>query len=153
MKSEGIDSRFRSELMSRTERSATKVKLQVRVETTGRVSKETDSLIAASNRIVRLFLAPLARTQTFFETRGFMKALIGTEDQILSFMAFGSNVSVMRSLGQMDRPPNSPFSSISGTSFRLPSAVESWIFFFVRSDSLNLPFSDTIPRNRNYRSI
>lgn len=152
MKSEGIDSRFRSELMSRTERSATKVKLQVRVETTGRVSKETDSLIAASDRIVRLFLAP-SLGRKCFSRRGFMKALIGSEDQILSFMAFGSNVSVMRSLGQMDRPANSPLSFIFGTSFSLPSAVESWIFFFVRSDSLNLPFSDTIPRNRNYRSI
>src|SRR5262249_36810411 len=46
-----------------------------------------------SYRIARLPMAAVLRMRTLSETRGFMKALIGGDDRILGFTAFGAEAS------------------------------------------------------------
>ncbi|QVL31686.1 FAD-dependent oxidoreductase [Telmatocola sphagniphila] len=250
MKSEGIDIMFRSELMSVTGRSGTKVKLKVRSETSEKIVEATDILIAAGRspntdrlnlsqanieldsrgfvqvneklqtsasdvwamgdcagspqfthvgyddyrvvlsnltggsrttkgrlipyclftdpelahvgmtesqamkknipyRIVRLSMAAVPRMQTLSETRGFMKALIGTEDQILGFTVFGAEASEMMAVMQMAMLASLPYTFIIETIFTHPTAAEGLIFLFTKGTWLNPQFSNMLPEIEN----
>jgi pyruvate/2-oxoglutarate dehydrogenase complex dihydrolipoamide dehydrogenase (E3) component len=53
-----------------------------------------------SYRIARMPMAMVLRTHTLSETRGFVKALIGPDDHILGFTAFGAGASELMAVAQ-----------------------------------------------------
>lgn len=75
----------------------------------------------------RLATAPMAavlRTRTHSETRGFLKALVGDDDRLLGFTAFGVEASELMVAAQMAMLGNMTYTAVRDTIFAHPTAAE-----------------------------
>jgi pyruvate/2-oxoglutarate dehydrogenase complex dihydrolipoamide dehydrogenase (E3) component len=77
-----------------------------------------------SYRIARMPMAMVFRAMTLSETRGFIKALIGDDDRILGFTAFGVEASEMMVAAQTAILAGIPYTVLRDTIWTHPTAAE-----------------------------
>jgi pyruvate/2-oxoglutarate dehydrogenase complex dihydrolipoamide dehydrogenase (E3) component len=75
-------------------------------------------------RIVRMPMNLVLRTRTLSQTRGFMKALIGADDRILGFTAFGAEASEPMAVIQTAMLGGMPYTALRDAIFTHPTAAE-----------------------------
>jgi len=83
-----------------------------------------------SYRIARMPMANVLRARTLSETRGFMKALIGNDDRILGFTAFGVEGSELMAAVQTAMIGRLPYTSLRDAIWTHPTAAEGLIGLF-----------------------
>jgi pyruvate/2-oxoglutarate dehydrogenase complex dihydrolipoamide dehydrogenase (E3) component len=83
-------------------------------------------------RIVRLPMSLVLRTRTLSQTRGFAKALIGADDRILGFTAFGAEASEMMAVVQTAMLGGMPYTALRDAIFTHPTAAEGLVSLFGR---------------------
>jgi pyruvate/2-oxoglutarate dehydrogenase complex dihydrolipoamide dehydrogenase (E3) component len=84
-------------------------------------------------RIARLPMAMVLRTHTLSQTRGFMKALIGADDRILGFTAFGAEASELMAVAQTAMVGGLPYTVLRDTIWTHPTAAEGLLGLFAKS--------------------
>jgi pyruvate/2-oxoglutarate dehydrogenase complex dihydrolipoamide dehydrogenase (E3) component len=82
-------------------------------------------------RIAKMSMAMVFRAQTLSETRGFVKALIGDDDCILGFTAFGVEGSEMMSVVQTAMLGRLPYTALRDAIFTHPTSAEGLIGLFL----------------------
>ena len=75
-------------------------------------------------RIARMPMAMVLRAHTLSETRGFMKALIGADDRILGFTAFGAEASEPMAVVQTAMLGGVPYTALRDTIWTHPTMAE-----------------------------
>jgi pyruvate/2-oxoglutarate dehydrogenase complex dihydrolipoamide dehydrogenase (E3) component len=88
---------------------------------------------AAKNIPYRLAKIPMSlvlRTRTLSQTRGFAKALIGADDRILGFTAFGAEASEMMAVVQTAMVGGMPYTALRDTIYTHPTAAEGLVSLF-----------------------
>jgi pyruvate/2-oxoglutarate dehydrogenase complex dihydrolipoamide dehydrogenase (E3) component len=83
-----------------------------------------------SYQVVRQPMAKVLRTRTLSQTRGFAKALIGADDRILGFTAFGAETSEMMAAVQTAMMGKLPYTLLRDSIFTHPTASEGLIGLF-----------------------
>src|SRR5262249_17756043 len=94
----------------------------------------TESEARAKNlpyRIARMPMARVFRAQTLSETRGFVKALIGADDRILGFTAFGAEASELMAVVQTAILGGMPYTVLRDTIWTHPTTAEGLIGLFL----------------------
>jgi pyruvate/2-oxoglutarate dehydrogenase complex dihydrolipoamide dehydrogenase (E3) component len=74
-------------------------------------------------RVARIPMAMMLRTHTLSQTPGSAKALIGADDRILGFTAFGAEAGEMMAVGL-------PYTTLRDTIFTHPAAAEGLVDLF-----------------------
>jgi pyruvate/2-oxoglutarate dehydrogenase complex dihydrolipoamide dehydrogenase (E3) component len=98
----------------------------------------TESEARAKNmpyRVARLPMALVLRTHTLSQTRGFMKALIGDDDRIVGFTAFGAEASEPMSVVQTAMLGGMPYTALRDAIFTHPTAAEGLLGLFANPPS------------------
>jgi pyruvate/2-oxoglutarate dehydrogenase complex dihydrolipoamide dehydrogenase (E3) component len=67
------------------------------------------------------------------EKRGFIKALIGSDDRILGFTAFGAEASELMAVCQTAMLGGMPYTALGGAIFTHPTAAEGFVGLFANS--------------------
>ncbi len=75
-------------------------------------------------RLATLPMSHVLRTRTLSQTRGFCKALIGPDDRILGFTAFGAEASEMMAVVQTAIIGGMPYAALRDAIFTHPTAAE-----------------------------
>jgi pyruvate/2-oxoglutarate dehydrogenase complex dihydrolipoamide dehydrogenase (E3) component len=83
-----------------------------------------------SYRLAKQPMSLVLRTRTLSQTRGFAKALIGTDDRILGFTAFGAEASEMMAVVQTAMLGGLPYTALRDAIFTHPTAAEGLIGMF-----------------------
>jgi pyruvate/2-oxoglutarate dehydrogenase complex dihydrolipoamide dehydrogenase (E3) component len=81
-------------------------------------------------RLVKMPMGMVFRAQTLSETRGFVKALIGGDDRILGFTAFGVEASEMMAVVQTAMLGRLPYTALRDAIFTHPTSAEGLIGLF-----------------------
>jgi pyruvate/2-oxoglutarate dehydrogenase complex dihydrolipoamide dehydrogenase (E3) component len=81
-------------------------------------------------RLGKIPMAAALRTRTLDETRGFMKVLIGSDDHILGFTAFGTGTGELLPVIQLAMSANLPYSAVHNIILTHPSLSEGFINLF-----------------------
>jgi pyruvate/2-oxoglutarate dehydrogenase complex dihydrolipoamide dehydrogenase (E3) component len=81
-------------------------------------------------RIIRMPMAMILRAHTMSQTRGFMKALIGADDRILGFTAFGADASEPMAVVQTAMLAGLPYTVLRDTIWTHPTMAEGLIGLF-----------------------
>ncbi|MDB5392372.1 MAG: merA [Planctomycetaceae bacterium] len=82
-------------------------------------------------RIAKMPMAMVFRAQTLSETRGFIKALIGDDDRIVGFTAFGAEASEMMAVVQTAMLGRLPYTTLRDAIFTHPTSAEGLIGLFL----------------------
>jgi pyruvate/2-oxoglutarate dehydrogenase complex dihydrolipoamide dehydrogenase (E3) component len=77
-----------------------------------------------SYRLIKFPMIGVLRARTLSETRGFAKALIGTNDRILGFTVFGAEASEMMAVVQTTIVAGLPYTALRDVIFAHPTAAE-----------------------------
>ena len=85
---------------------------------------------SVSYRLAKHPMSLVLRTRTLSQTRGFAKALIGTDDRILGFTAFGAEASEMMAVVQTAMLGGLPYTALRDAIFTHPTAAEGLIGMF-----------------------
>lgn len=92
---------------------------------------ETDAKAGSQPyRIARLPMSMVLRTRTLSQTRGFCKALIGSDDRILGFTAFGAEASEMMAVVQTAMLGGMKYTALRDAIFTHPTAAEGLVSLF-----------------------
>jgi pyruvate/2-oxoglutarate dehydrogenase complex dihydrolipoamide dehydrogenase (E3) component len=83
-----------------------------------------------SYRLVKQPMSLVLRTRTLSQTRGFAKALIGTDDRVLGFTAFGAEASEMMAVVQTAMLGGMPYTALRDAIFTHPTAAEGLVGMF-----------------------
>ena len=75
-------------------------------------------------RLAKLPMEFVLRTRTLSNTRGFAKALVGADDRILGFTAFGAEASEMMAVVQTAMLGGLPYTALPDAIFTHPTAAE-----------------------------
>jgi pyruvate/2-oxoglutarate dehydrogenase complex dihydrolipoamide dehydrogenase (E3) component len=86
-------------------------------------------------RIARMPMAMVLRTHTLSQTRGFMKALVGPDDRILGFTAFGAEASELMAVAQTAMVGGIPYTVLGDTIWTHPTAAEGLLGLFASPPS------------------
>jgi pyruvate/2-oxoglutarate dehydrogenase complex dihydrolipoamide dehydrogenase (E3) component len=86
-------------------------------------------------RIARMSMAMVLRTRTLSQTRGFMKALIGADDRILGFTAFGAEASEPMAIVQTAMLGGMPYTALRDAIFTHPTMAEGLVGLFASPPS------------------
>src|SRR5215469_15588291 len=86
-------------------------------------------------RIARMPMTMVLRTHTLSQTRGFMKALIGGDDRILGFTAFGAEASELMAVAQTVMLAGLPYTVLRDAIWTHPTAAEGLIGLFATAPS------------------
>jgi pyruvate/2-oxoglutarate dehydrogenase complex dihydrolipoamide dehydrogenase (E3) component len=81
-------------------------------------------------RVASIPMAMVLRTHTLSQTRGSAKALIGADDRILGFTAFGAEASEMMAVVQTAMVGGLPYTTLRDTIFTHPTAAEGLVDLF-----------------------
>jgi pyruvate/2-oxoglutarate dehydrogenase complex dihydrolipoamide dehydrogenase (E3) component len=87
---------------------------------------------SVSYRLATQPMAAVLRTHTLSQTRGFAKALIGSDDRILGFTVFGAEASEMMAVVQTAMLGALPYKALRDAIFTHPTAAEGLIGLFSR---------------------
>jgi pyruvate/2-oxoglutarate dehydrogenase complex dihydrolipoamide dehydrogenase (E3) component len=88
-----------------------------------------------SYRIAKMPMATVFRAQTLSATRGFVKALIGDDDRILGFTAFGAEASEMMAVVQTAMLGRMPYTALRDAIWTHPTMAEGLIGLFSKPPS------------------
>jgi pyruvate/2-oxoglutarate dehydrogenase complex dihydrolipoamide dehydrogenase (E3) component len=88
-----------------------------------------------SYRIAKMPMAMVLRTRTLSETRGFIKALIGSDDHILGFTVFGAEASELMAVVQTAMLGGMPYTALRDAIFTHPTAAEGLLGLFAKPPS------------------
>ena len=88
-----------------------------------------------SYRIAQIPMSLVLRARTLSQTRGFVKALIGADDRILGFTAFGAEASEMMAVVQTAMLGGMPYTALRDAIFTHPTAAEGLIALFANPPS------------------
>ncbi|HEX4412456.1 MAG TPA: mercuric reductase [Lacipirellulaceae bacterium] len=83
-----------------------------------------------SYRIAKIPMKSVLRTRTISDTRGFAKALIAPDDQILGFTALGAEASEMLAAVQTAMLGRLPYTKLKDAIFTHPTAAEGLVVLF-----------------------
>jgi pyruvate/2-oxoglutarate dehydrogenase complex dihydrolipoamide dehydrogenase (E3) component len=86
-------------------------------------------------RLARMPMAMVLRTHTLSQTRGFVKALIGGDDRILGFTAFGAEASELMAVVQTAMLGGMPYTVLRDAIFTHPTAAEGFLGLFANPPS------------------
>jgi pyruvate/2-oxoglutarate dehydrogenase complex dihydrolipoamide dehydrogenase (E3) component len=89
-----------------------------------------------SYRIARMPMAMVLRTHTLSERRGFLKALVGADDRILGFTAFGAEAIELMAVAQTAMLGGIPYTVLRDTIWTHPTAAEGLHGLFASSPSV-----------------
>jgi pyruvate/2-oxoglutarate dehydrogenase complex dihydrolipoamide dehydrogenase (E3) component len=92
-----------------------------------------------SYRVSRMPMANVFRARTLSETRGFIKALIGDDDRILGFTAFGAEASELMAVAQTAILANLPYTALGRAIWTHPTAAEGLIGLFANPPEASKP--------------
>ncbi len=81
-------------------------------------------------RVAKIPMSSVMRMRTLSQTRGFVKALIGVDDQILGFTAFGAEASELMAVVQTAMVGGMPFTALRDGIFAHPTAAEGLVVLF-----------------------
>ena len=81
-------------------------------------------------RIARMPMAMVFRAHTLSETRGFVKALVGADDRLLGFTAFGVEASELMAVAQTAMLGRIPYTVLRDTIWTHPTAAEGLLGLF-----------------------
>jgi len=102
-------------------------------------------------------MAMVLRTHTLSQTRGFMKALIGDDDRILGFTAFGAEASELMAVVQTAMLGGIPYTVLRDTIWTHPTTAEGLLGLFANPpvDSASEPSvsSHSVNRDRPVRTV
>src|SRR5260370_20093935 len=87
-------------------------------------------------------MALVLRTRTLSQTRGFMKALVGDDDRILGFTAFGAEASESMAVAQTAMLGGMPYTALRDAIFTHPTAAEGFVGLF--ADPPSAPRRDSL---------
>jgi pyruvate/2-oxoglutarate dehydrogenase complex dihydrolipoamide dehydrogenase (E3) component len=90
-------------------------------------------------RIARLPMAQVLRARTLSQTRGFLKALIGDDDRILGFTAFGAEASELMAVAQTAMLGGIPYTVLRDTIWTHPTAAEGLLGLFANPPAAPAP--------------
>ncbi len=90
-----------------------------------------------SYRLVKIPMRKVPRTRTLAETRGFSKALIAADDQILGFTAFGVAAGEAMSVVQVAMLSGIPYTKLRDAIFTHPTIAESLTMLFSTESMIN----------------
>jgi pyruvate/2-oxoglutarate dehydrogenase complex dihydrolipoamide dehydrogenase (E3) component len=90
-------------------------------------------------RIARMPMAMVLRTHTLTQTHGFMKALVGADDRILGFTAFGAEASEPMAVVQTAMLGNMPYTALRDAIFTHPTVAEGLLGLFAALRSAPIP--------------
>jgi pyruvate/2-oxoglutarate dehydrogenase complex dihydrolipoamide dehydrogenase (E3) component len=102
----------------------------------------TETEVRAKNlpyRIARMPMEMVLRTRTLSDTRGFMKALIGADNRILGFTAFGAEASELMAVAQTAMLGAMPYTALRDAIFTHPTAAEGMVGLFASPPSAPAP--------------
>jgi pyruvate/2-oxoglutarate dehydrogenase complex dihydrolipoamide dehydrogenase (E3) component len=80
-------------------------------------------------------MAMVLRTHTLSETRGFVKALIGADERILGFTAFGAEASELMAVAQAAMLGGIPYTLLRDAIWTHPTAAEGLLGLFASPPS------------------
>ena len=83
-----------------------------------------------SYRLAKQPMSHVLRTRTLSQTRGFAKALVGSNDRIFGFTAFGAEASEMMSVVQTAMLGGLPYTALGNAIFAHPTAAEGLVGMF-----------------------
>ncbi|HET6327554.1 MAG TPA: FAD-dependent oxidoreductase [Planctomycetaceae bacterium] len=83
-----------------------------------------------SYRIAKLPMSFVLRTRTLSQTRGFAKAMVGADDRILGFTAFGAEASEMMGIVQTAMLGGLPYTVLRDAIFTHPTIAEGLVSLF-----------------------
>jgi pyruvate/2-oxoglutarate dehydrogenase complex dihydrolipoamide dehydrogenase (E3) component len=83
-----------------------------------------------SYRRIKYPMSMVLRTRTLSETRGFAKALIGADERMLGFTAFGAEASEMMAVVQTAMLGKLPYTALRDAIFTHPTAAEGLVGMF-----------------------
>jgi pyruvate/2-oxoglutarate dehydrogenase complex dihydrolipoamide dehydrogenase (E3) component len=101
------------------------------------LNETTAKAQGAAYRVAKMPMAKVFRAQTLSETRGFVKALVGNDDRILGFTAFGAEASEMMAVVQTAMLGRLPYTTLRDAIFTHPTSAEGLIGLF--SNPLTVP--------------
>jgi pyruvate/2-oxoglutarate dehydrogenase complex dihydrolipoamide dehydrogenase (E3) component len=90
-------------------------------------------------RVARLPMSLVLRMRTLSQTRGFIKALIGADDRILGFTAFGAEASELMAVAQTAMLGGMPYTALRDAIFTHPTAAEGLVALFANPPSTPVP--------------
>jgi pyruvate/2-oxoglutarate dehydrogenase complex dihydrolipoamide dehydrogenase (E3) component len=90
-------------------------------------------------RIARMPMSHVFRALTMSETRGFMKALIGADDRLLGFTAFGAEASELMAVVQTAMLGGLPYTMLGDAIWTHPTAAEGLLGLFANPPSAPAP--------------
>jgi pyruvate/2-oxoglutarate dehydrogenase complex dihydrolipoamide dehydrogenase (E3) component len=90
-------------------------------------------------RLARMPMAHVFRALTLSQTRGFMKALIGTDDRLLGFTAFGAEASELMAVVQTAMLGRIPYTVLRDTIWTHPTAAEGLLGLFANPPAAPAP--------------
>jgi pyruvate/2-oxoglutarate dehydrogenase complex dihydrolipoamide dehydrogenase (E3) component len=100
-------------------------------------------------RIARMPMSMVLRTHTLSETRGFVKALIGGDDRLLGFTAFGVEASELMAVAQTAMVGGIPYTLLRDTIWTHPTAAEGLLSLFASPPSPPAPEAAVSTRSVN----
>jgi pyruvate/2-oxoglutarate dehydrogenase complex dihydrolipoamide dehydrogenase (E3) component len=92
-------------------------------------------------RVARMPMAMVLRTHTLSETRGFIKALIGSDDRLMGFTAFGMEASELMAVAQTAMIGGIPSTVLLDTIWTHPTAAEGFLGLFANTPVAPAPES------------
>ncbi|MDB5310171.1 MAG: merA [Gemmataceae bacterium] len=81
-------------------------------------------------RLARIPMAAVLRARTLSETRGFLKALIGSDDRILGFTAFGAEAGEVMAVVQVAMAAALPYTALRDAVLTHPTVAEGLVMLF-----------------------
>ena len=84
-------------------------------------------------------MAMVLRPHTLSQTRGFMKALIGADDRVLGFTAFGAEASELMAVAQTAMLGGIPYTALRDTIWAHPTAAEGLLGLFANPPTAPAP--------------
>jgi pyruvate/2-oxoglutarate dehydrogenase complex dihydrolipoamide dehydrogenase (E3) component len=90
-------------------------------------------------RVAAMPMSLVLRTRTLSQTRGFMKALIGADDRILGFTAFGAEASEPMAVVQTAMLGGMPYTALRDAIFTHPTMAEGLVGLFANPPSVSAP--------------
>jgi pyruvate/2-oxoglutarate dehydrogenase complex dihydrolipoamide dehydrogenase (E3) component len=86
----------------------------------------------ASYRLFQMPTAAILRTHTLSEMRGFVKALVGADDRVLGFTAFGAEASELLAAVQTAMIAGLPYQALRDAVFAHPTTAEGLTVLFAK---------------------
>jgi pyruvate/2-oxoglutarate dehydrogenase complex dihydrolipoamide dehydrogenase (E3) component len=102
-----------------------------------------------SCHIARMPMAMVQRAHTLSQTRGFVKALIGGDDRLLGFTAFGVEASELMAVVQTAMFAGLPYTVLRDTIWTHPTAAEGLLGLFANPPSAPAPEPPVSTRSVN----